>query len=175
MDSASLEVVLNLASGMGGAVLGASVAYVLARNRGRRLLTFELHREFHSDRILRARSNAEKFVRKYPNTIYNDLNYTEDEDILRNSTWELIGFYERLWLSVKHKRVDRDLIPELFGNLFYWWYIVAFEKLLVPSKWSASDQISDLKKWFDENTYDYQKEEWSERGRVYRDEIESLV
>lgn len=62
---------------------------------------------------------------------------------------------------MEHDRVERELIPDLFGTIFLWWWEVSFKENVVDAnpEWSISGQLSSLYKFLAQNT---QKSEWTE-------------
>ena len=154
---------------------GAFIAYLVTNHRNRLESTFELHKEFHSEAMLKIRSGAEICLRKYPGIRFDQLEslLVDKEKDQAQSLWVLIGFYQRLWLAVKYRRIEKKLVVELFGELFYWWYLAAFQQGLLPTGWAASTQISSLKAWFDLHTTKEQSESWSRRALMFREGLES--
>jgi hypothetical protein len=65
--------------------------------------------------------------------------------------WNLIGFYQRLALAIEPNRIDKSLVPKMFGPIFVWWYIVVFEHSIVAldeNVWDGCREIKWLFKWF---------------------------
>jgi hypothetical protein len=80
--------------------------------------------------------------------------------------WNVMYFYQRLWLAIHYKHVRKDQVPGMFGENFYWWWINSYATQLAPKDgkggpdatsppkvdWQAARQISDLKRWIDHKT-----------------------
>ena len=147
--------------------VGAVVSYLITTYRNRIQATFELHNEFHSDTMLITRARAFECVKKYSLKTFSNLeSLQKDEDLFR-SLWVVTDFYQRLWFSIKYNRIDKKMAPEMFGELFYWWYIASFQNMLLPTDWISSDKISNLKNWFDNNTSIEEKNIWCTRAEKF--------
>lgn len=130
----------------------------------RRLQTvLELHREWNSETIYRARTSAGKLVRKFPDASYFEIEdmvpYEEASDI-----WVVVGFFQRLGFLTQHKKVENDMIRELFGELFYWWWVVSFSIQLDRCDCDARVQMIKLKQWFDAATTEQHRASWLYRA-----------
>lgn len=123
----------------------------------------DLHREWNSQAIYGARTKAGKLVRLFPEDSYFEIEdkvpYEDASDI-----WVVVGFFQRLELLVRHEKVDRQLICELFGELFFWWWVVSFWNQLERCDCDARAQMIRLREWFDIATTATQRHPWLERA-----------
>ena len=46
--------------------------------------------------------------------------------------WNVVFFYERLWLLIKHGQIRESYVKELFADVFYYWLTISFQSQLVP-------------------------------------------
>lgn len=66
------------------------------------------------------------------------------------ATWQLISFYQRLGLAIRHKQIPERSAVDLFGEVFVWWYVVFFEDQVVEvDDWFAARDLKALWQWFD--------------------------
>ena len=78
--------------------------------------------------------------------------------------WNVMYFYQRLWLAVKYKSIHRSYVPEMFGENFCWWYIKSYEDQLVPLDWQASRHIDALMEWIKRAASQIEMERWRQRA-----------
>lgn len=94
----------------------------------------------------------------------------------RAQIWKIIHFYERLFVVVENKLIRRKLVPELFGEHFYWWYLNCFEAKLIPLDYrSSAIRIKKLKAWFDKHAKSDDKARWLARERQTSNTSSALV
>jgi hypothetical protein len=86
--------------------------------------------------------------------------------------WTVVRFYQRLWIAVKFKQVRLELVPELFGDVFYWWYILHYADRLVHLPYQSAQQIKDLKEWFDHNAPKPLLKTWIERREAEKELVQ---
>ncbi|MCR5867529.1 hypothetical protein [Aquincola sp. J276] len=123
----------------------------------------DLHREWNSESNYRSRVLAGQLVRKHPSATMLDLEkLTAPEDAVH--VWIVIGFFLRLGYLAKHHKLHNDMAIELFGELFVWWWVVSFERQLLPVDWDARDQITDLHEWLRSLTTEAQRAPWVRRA-----------
>jgi hypothetical protein len=136
-------------SALVGVFLGAWVAHLSSRNRDRTQLVFDLHALFNSAEFSQIRPRAAKILADKYDTL-SSIPQTGREDF--GDVWAVIRFYQRLWVAIKYRQIRIDLVPELFGEVFFWWYIVYYEDRFVHLPSQSAQQIKELKNWFDATT-----------------------
>ena len=91
--------------------------------------------------------------------------------------WNVMYFYQRLWLAVKYKNIHRKYVPEMFGENFYWWYIKCYQDQLVKPEekgelsWQAARHIEELWVWLEDNAGPGDKERWRNRAEEMADPV----
>lgn len=123
----------------------------------------ELHREWNGETLYRARTSAGKLVRQHPAASYFEIEdavpYEEAADI-----WVVVGFFQRLDFLVRHENIQTEMVRELFGELFVWWWVVSFSTQLERCDCDSREQIFRLKDWFYSITSEQQRMPWLERA-----------
>ena len=163
-----MENLITAAVGLLGTVIGGVISWYANVNRGRTQTAWEMHREWNSEPMNRARSKADKLLVKYPGLRLDKLYDTvpsEESDPL----WMVENFHQRLWLAIEHNCIDKKLVPRLFGELFVWFYTVAYETLLLPVDWPSCKDIQALKEWMDDNADPADLKVWTQRAIKDRD------
>lgn len=154
--------------GLFGTLFGGAISWWVNLNKTRTELIFELHREFNSESMMQARTQADKLMQKHPKTpldeLYENLPSEETHGVLM-----VINFYERLWLAIKYNRVDKKLAPQLFGQIFIWWYVICFESL-IPQHWNSHSEVRQLKAWMDKSVDRQNHREWMKLAVIAYDE-----
>lgn len=130
----------------------------------RRIQTvIDLHREWNSGALYASRTLAGKLVRDYPAlTIFqieNEVPYDQAAHF-----WVVTGFFQRLAFLAEHDKLHKQMALELFAELFVWWWILSYEKQLMPCECDARDRIFVLKKWIYGNTTEAQRAPWVRRA-----------
>ena len=166
------EGLITAGIGLLGTIIGATISWLVASYRSRTRLTLDLHRELNTEAVLAARNRADTVVLQHPDKDLDDL-----WDILkveeRNDIWTVIHFYQRLYIAIKFKQVRTDLVCELFGDVFHWWFINCFERHLLPVNRDSSRQVAALKQWFDSNCSAEDIERWTTRNTLNNDDANS--
>jgi hypothetical protein len=75
-------------------------------------------------------------------------------------------------IAIKLNQVKVSLIPELFGEVFIWWYVNFFEKQFLPvyrdcstgKQISIGKQIIDLRNWLDLHSNKSELYEWTQKA-----------
>lgn len=152
-------------------LVGALIALLIAKRRRNFENTISLHKEFSSGDLLKARNKAEKVLKKFPLTSYLDFKDSiTDED--RDQLWIVIHFYQRLYISIKHNEVRKDLIIDLFGEVFVsWWYLPFFERSFVLIDWTSCKRLKSLYQWFEANSEIADFNKWRGNGSDFLKEI----
>jgi hypothetical protein len=145
-----------------GTIVGGIISWIANDYQKKSQATFDFHREFDSDVMHKSRILADQLIKKNPNDMLNELYEKYPEESFH--IWQVINFYRRLWVAIKYNQVKVEFIPELFGELFIWWYFVCFEKQYLPAYHHSQiqKQILDLKKWFDAHSNKSALHEWTE-------------
>jgi hypothetical protein len=170
-----IELLVTVVANLFGTVVGAGLAFWFALRQlgiqSRELhakslvdTTFELHREFNAGDLAISRDRADRIPAQYPGKNLDDL-YSLLPPDERNHLWNVIHFYERLHLAIKHKRVDEALAGEMFGDVFFWWYLNCFEPQLIPIHRDSSRRIAGLKDWFDATNKEEDIARWTQRAK----------
>lgn len=142
-----------------GTCFAAIFAWRVATGQARRKLTFELHREFNGMEMSKNRDRAEELVKKHRHkTIATLRKEKEIEETM--PLVEVARFYHRLAASTKHQQVDDDLVIELFGRLFVWWYEVCFAQMLIPTGWETANHLQWFYGWLRAKSTHEQWEAW---------------
>ena len=149
-------------------IISAVISWLLTSRRNKTQLVFDLHNEFNPKEMYEARNKADIFLA----TVAPDINlkdlYDEQQspDQIQNVLL-VVRFYERLWVAIDKDQLKKEFVPELFGELFYWWFIYCFKKRLLVSgvDWHAKDKIKELKDWMDSNTKPSERQTWIELAK----------
>lgn len=147
-----------------GTIVGAFISWIASNYQNKLQTTFSLHREFDGDTMYRSRLIADQLIKKYPtSTLYEIYEKCPDDAFY---IWQVVHFYQRLSLAIKYNQVKKELMSELFGEIFIWWYIGCFDKQLIPvyKHSSSRKQILDLKKWFDTHSAKSDLSTWNQRA-----------
>jgi len=132
-----------------GAFIGTTFTNYYRKTTDKSKLTFDMHAEFNSSEFTKHRKNADKLVSEYPDLSYSELSKIDMENSI--SLYAIMRFYQRLWLGIKYNRADRKLIPELFGEIFLYWFFISFERNLInKSDWSTINNLESLHYWLRE-------------------------
>ncbi|PIB27893.1 hypothetical protein [Maribacter sp. 4G9] len=142
-------------SGVIGALIGATSANYFASKSRKSNQTFEFHKEFNSTSFSKYRSEAYLLIKNHPNKNYDELweeEFHGNNEVRTISLYMIMRFYQRLWLAIKYDKIDNQIAPDLFGEVFVWWYYFSFEKNLVEgTSWTAGGQMLQLERWFQKN------------------------
>lgn len=148
------SILLSTGLGFFGTIIGASVTWWIAKKANVTIVTLKLYEEWNSESMLKARHDVQE-VREFFDRDTNTTLDSKFRSILpehRARIWRIIHFYQKLYVMIDNKQCNKKLIPDLFGETFYWWYLNCFESKLLPSKNRiASIRIRDLKEWLDKN------------------------
>src|SRR5687768_6420047 len=108
-------------SALGGAILGAVVggyiSFWLTESKNRTQLLFDLHALFNGAEFSQIRPRAAKTLVNFADVPFDSIPQTGRDDFA--DVWTVVRFYQRLWIAIKFKQVRLDLVPELFGDVFY--------------------------------------------------------
>jgi hypothetical protein len=171
------DVLLSTGIGFVGTMIGAAITWLVTTKATRTQAVFKLLEEFNSEELLLSRHKVQNIKPAfYPppgetlDTIFRE--FTTEE---RFYIWQIIHFYQKLYVAINHKSCDTKLIPELFGETFYWWYTNCFAKILIPmTERDASRRIKNLKIWFDKNSKSEDVSRWVERAEKIKIDIDAV-
>lgn len=135
--------------------LGALITRRLVKKDKATATTLRLYDEWNSESMLATRHAIQEvrefFDRDEKNNLESRHRSLRPED--RAGIWKIIYFYEKLFVLIDNKECDEKLIPDLFGETFYWWYRNCFEAKLVPLEYRTSAiRILNLKNWLEEKS-----------------------
>lgn len=162
---------VSAAVGLLGAALGAGAAWWVAVSLARWTRTMDLHREFNSERLSLARSQSFAFLKKHWGMPFGDIASRDEYDLESIPLWEVMYFYQRLWTLVDHRQIVVRVVPELFGEIFIWWYVVVFRQQLQSANWKAAEDIANLYKWMRVHARSDRLLIWTERGEISYDDL----
>jgi hypothetical protein len=144
-------------------MVGAAIAWFVSSRQHRLETAFAMHREFHAPDMTRSRNLAGTTVRDHPSETFDAIRrrLTPEET---QHVWNVMYFYQRLWLAIKYKSIHESYVPEMFGENFCWWYIKSYEDQLVPLDWQASRHIAALMKWIERKAGQTEMGRWRKRA-----------
>jgi hypothetical protein len=172
-----MDALISAAIGLVGTLVGAAIAW-LAGKRSHRLETaFDMHREFHSPEMTHSRNLAGVTVRKHSAKTYDEMRRMLNAEDTQH-IWNVMYFYQRLWLAIKNENIHKRYVGEMFGENFIWWYLKSYDRQLVniniddeDIRWQASRNIASLQDWLYKNTDRNQYEQWVKRANKMEDPI----
>lgn len=161
------EAIIGVLGTLLGTGLGVWLSHFVNSRQDKTKLTWELHRDFYTSELSKARSEAAKLIEKYPYKSYKELD--ELDSIETTCVWETLGFFQRLSLSLRYKKVDDQLTCDLFAEAFYWWYFASYEHSLVPiNEWESSENVIWLKKEFHKKIDQSKLQRWEKYAKEER-------
>ncbi len=81
--------------------------------------------------------------------------------------WNVVYFYQRLSLAVQHRGLHNKYVPQLFGDIFYWWYERSFRNQYIPLHTTISEDLDSLRKWMDKHTSEADRQRWRQANRAF--------
>lgn len=132
-------------------------------SRRRIQAVIELHREWNAEAIYRARIDAAKVVRKYHAMSYFEIEKMVPYDEAAN-IWIVVGFFQRLEFMIRYENIYPEMVRDLFGELFIWWWVVSFSTQLERCECDARIQMINLNDWFHKNSAAGQMYSWLDRA-----------
>ena len=123
----------------------------------------DLHREWTSESLFRSRTLAGSLARSHSSATLSDIEQSEPYESVAHM-WIVVSFFQRLAFMIQHKKVHTEMTVELFGELFLSWWLLSFERQVVPCDWDASTRITWLRNWLFENTTESQRAPWVRRA-----------
>lgn len=144
-------------------ILIVYIAISLNPSERKTQLTLDLHREFDSESMWKARTDGSKLVLQGS---YQTLDQLGENPGARN-IWMVVGFYRRLALAIKNRQIDEELVPDLFGDNFIWWFRHCFEKQLESTGWEAWQRMEYLRSWLAKKAKPEDLRAWEIRAEKY--------
>lgn len=151
-----------------GTVVGAAIAWLAGRRQHRLETAFAMHREFHAPEMTRSRNLAGKTVIEHRSDSFEVMRKTLPPEETQH-VWNVLYFYQRLWLAIKYKNIRESYVPEMFGENFCWWYVKSYKDQLMPLDWQAGRHIAALMNWIERHTDEAELARWRERARKLDD------
>lgn len=158
-----METLVSIGAGLIGTVLGAGIAWFVGRRQHRLETAFAMHREFHALEMTRSRNLAGKTVRDHPSESFDAMRRKLPPEETQH-VWNVMYFYQRLWLAIKYRSIHESYVPEMFGENFSWWYIKSYGDQLVPLDWQASRHIAALMQWIERHADQSELGKWRKRA-----------
>lgn len=164
-------------------VAAAMLADFYFNRNERRKIAFDLFSEFNASEMHQHRIKADSILAK---NLYLDeqlKNASEEmkknhQEYFRNfheldikqiedkrSIYMILNFYKRLELLRLSKKVEPELIPHLFGEIFYYWWYHCFDKFSEESNWEAFRLVHSLYNWMNLKSTNLQKENWKKSNQ----------
>jgi hypothetical protein len=182
----SMAALVSVATGLIGTLVGAAIAWFVGRRQYRLEATSIMHREFNAPEMTHSRNLAGKTVRQqYPKN-FDVIRTTLDPEETQH-VWNVMYFYQRLWLAIKYQNIHKKYVCEMFGENFYWWYIKSYQVQLVAPEgekrekeqkkgeqglnWQAARHIEELWNWFEKEADRNDSERWRKRANEMSDPI----
>lgn len=134
-------------------------------SRRRIQAVIELHREWNTEAVYGARIDAAKIVRKYPAMSYFEIEKLVSYDEAAN-IWIVVGFFQRLEFMIRYENTYPDMVRDLFGELFVWWWVVSFSTQLEQCDCDARIQMINLNDWFRKNSAPDKMHSWLDRADI---------
>jgi hypothetical protein len=124
-----------------------------------------MHREFNSESMWKARVDGGNLVLQAPEQTLDQLDQSDNP--AARDIWIVIGFYQRLALALMNKQINEELLPDLFGDTFVWWFRNCFEKQLEPTGWESWQRMEYLKTWLAKKAKPEDFRAWEIRAEKY--------
>jgi hypothetical protein len=154
-----MDFALSIVAGLVGVTAGAAFTWLISVRQAQVSVTFELHREYQSEAMAKSREYANRIVHKHPNATYVELwRITDPADM--QYIFNIMYFFQRLWLGIRYRTVYRKVVPDLFGESFCYWYTNSFSKQLLPVGDEAAQHIQALHEWITDHSTEEQKTRW---------------
>ena len=134
--------------GLGGATLGGVLAWKRESKQARTAFIFDMHREFNTGDVSKARGLAHEVLIANPDVPLTELLAKVGPE-KSHDVWVLLNFFLRLRLAVQHGRIDGKLVFPLFGETVIWWARVHFADRMEHGIWDSYDAVFEMESWFE--------------------------
>jgi hypothetical protein len=148
------------------------VSWSFGKKDARTDRAFTMHAEFNNFEFSRARKKCADLLTKHYDQTLEQIGRISPK-VPVHEAWFVIRFYQRLWVAIHHNKINAELVPDLFGEIFFWWYHVHFEGQLCGLSYQSAKEIKKLKGWFDENAKEDLKTEWNAWGLAEKKALEA--
>ena len=163
------KIIISSVFGFIGVMVGAFITRWMAKRDDATNLSLRLFDEWNSVSMIEIRHQVQEyrdfFDRNRATSLDKTFRSTDPER--RAQIWMIIRFYDKLYVMILHNQVNKKLIPELFGDSFYWWFTNCFDAKLLPSgDRIEAIRIKSLMEWFEKNTPLEIQNRWKQRELV---------
>jgi len=165
-----MSAIVSVGVGLLGVIIGSASSWLLVWRQHQLSTVLDLHREFNSGQLARSRHVASKLVAQNPAKTYLELYQKLSVEDMAD-VWAVVYFYQRLWLLVKHRQIQRKYVPELFAENFYYWLTVSYESQLMPLDLPVARQVAAFRNWMDRRTTELERQQWREAVTVWEKPI----
>ncbi|MEM6453141.1 MAG: hypothetical protein AAF703_22840 [Cyanobacteria bacterium P01_D01_bin.105] len=143
-----------------GTFVGGLISWITNVSTKKTQATFDMKREFDSPSMYQSRTIAHELLKKHPTITIDDVweQYPDKQPHL----WQIASFYNQLWIAIKYRQVKLNLVPELFGEAFIWWYVCFFKERYIPKYQSSqtAKQLHSLRKWMNKHADKADMNDW---------------
>ncbi|ATQ43823.1 DUF4760 domain-containing protein [Caulobacter mirabilis] len=166
-----------LVGGFIGVVSAAAIGFFTFRAHAaetRWATTMSFFNEFNGPALVTARNDARDYLKTRMLLSFAELGEAprpSGEDP-RHAHRSVIRFYERLAVMLRCHRLCDQVVLDLFGSIFAWWWKFCLEDQLGRTDWQAASELDDLAEWMrrraslDGRTPDWER--WCARGAKER-------
>jgi len=188
-----MATLISVGTGLIGTLVGAAIAWFAGRRQHRVETTYAMHQEFHGAEMTKSRGLAGETVREHKAKNYDELR----RDLPLEKTqhvWNVLYFYQRLWFAIKYENIQKNKVPVMFGENFWWWYLNSYQEQLKPEKkakekekeeeeeeekkkkekglnWQAARDIEELWNWMKKEADPSDQKRWHERAMEMADAL----
>lgn len=152
-----------------GSLLIAIAIWFFGRRRDQRNLTMELHKQYYSPEIAKARLDCRRFVTSNCNADWSKIDPYSllAEEVLKDGYSEVVRYFHRLGALYKENEIRKSLARRLLAREFGFWYTFLFQPMADRDDWWTKEAILGLLKLFDEDEgkIDFEKGAISGRER----------
>lgn len=146
MESLVSEInLLNGAINLLVGVTGVFVGWYLTKYKDSVKYAIELHKEFNNAEMSKYRRDGWKLVKLNLFTPINEIHDKFGDENM--GVLAVMRFYQRLWVAVSEREIQRKLAIKLFADIFFYWYIIYYQDY-AKSDWTAMEDIHKLAKWY---------------------------
>lgn len=156
---ANLNGLISVLAGLTGVCVGAYLSWIATKRQRQITVAFDLHRELYSNQMIDHRYAGGLLLAEHRSKTYLEIR-NQIGEVAMKDVWLVCAFYQRLWLAIYYKGIKKEYVPELFGDLFYWWYDSSFRTQLVPLEIESAFYIRKLHDWMEKNSSESQKQRW---------------
>lgn len=167
MEKEVVSTIIGGTIGLFGTVIGAIIAGLSKWHESRVITTLDIHREFQSTQLNRARTMAEKVLLDHPGKTLEEIE-REVEPQKANHLWVVLNFFVRLSVLQEYGKLANNLLPRLFGYYIIKWHRNCFADRL-PEHWSSKHEIDSLYRWMAKHARSEDLKRWEADAKAYRE------